>query len=67
MELFRKLDPEGRRAARDAIDRLLATGEATAFAHGKSGGRMAHHVRRRGGEIVAGPSRSRPPRKAATR
>jgi len=52
MELFRKLDPEGRRAARDAIDRLLATGEATAFAHGKSGGRMAHHVRRRGEEIV---------------
>ena len=34
MELFRKLDPDGRRAARGAIDRLLATGEATAFAHG---------------------------------
>ena len=33
MDLFRKLDPEGRRAARGAIDRLLATGEATAFAH----------------------------------
>jgi diguanylate cyclase (GGDEF)-like protein len=47
MDLFRKLDPAGRRAARDAIDRLLATGEATAFAHGESGGgRIAHHLRR---------------------
>jgi diguanylate cyclase (GGDEF)-like protein len=66
MELFRKLDPDGRRAARSAIDRLLATGEATAFAHrGESGdGRIAHHMRLRGeGEIVgrsetiAGPER----------
>src|SRR3954469_20115241 len=46
MDLFRKLDPQGRRAARDAIDRLLATGEATAFAHGEGAGRIAHHVRR---------------------
>jgi diguanylate cyclase (GGDEF)-like protein len=52
MDLFRKLDPQGRRAARDAIDRLLATGESTAFAHGAAGGRIAHHVRRSGGEVV---------------
>jgi diguanylate cyclase (GGDEF)-like protein len=47
MDLFRKLDPEGRKAARGAIDRLLATGEATAFAHSdaESEGRLAHHVR----------------------
>ena len=47
MELFRKLDPDGRRAARSAIDRLLATGESTAFAHGGEGAseRIAHHVR----------------------
>jgi diguanylate cyclase (GGDEF)-like protein len=52
MDLFRKLDPAGRRAARDAIDRLLATGEATAFAHGEGGGRIAHHLRRSDNEIV---------------
>ncbi|MEA3030364.1 MAG: hypothetical protein QOG13_1689 [Sphingomonadales bacterium] len=52
MDLLRKLDPAGRRAARDAIDRLLATGEATAFAHGEAGTRIAHHVRRSAGEIV---------------
>jgi diguanylate cyclase (GGDEF)-like protein len=53
MELLRKLDPEGRRAARDAIDRLLATGEATAFAHGEGGGgRIAHHVRRSDGDVI---------------
>jgi diguanylate cyclase (GGDEF)-like protein len=52
MELLRKLDPEGRRAARDAIDRLLATGEATAFAHGEGGGRIAHHVRRSEGDVI---------------
>ena len=48
MELFRKLDPDGRRAARGAIDRLLATGESTAFAHGDGeggGARLAHHLR----------------------
>jgi diguanylate cyclase (GGDEF)-like protein len=48
IELFRKLDPEGRRAARSAIDRVMATGEATAFAHQDSdsaGTRIAHHVR----------------------
>jgi diguanylate cyclase (GGDEF)-like protein len=52
MDLFRKLDPEGRRAARDAIDRLLATGEATAFAHGEGEARIAHHVRQSEGEVV---------------
>jgi diguanylate cyclase (GGDEF)-like protein len=47
MELFRKLDPDGRRAARNAVDRLLETGQATAFAHrGEAGeGRIAHHMR----------------------
>jgi diguanylate cyclase (GGDEF)-like protein len=47
MELFRKLDADGRRAARGAVDRLVATGEATAFAHKDSEGetRLAHHVR----------------------
>ena len=56
IDLFRKLGPEGRRAARGAIDRLMATGEATAFAHSDSdaaGTRIAHHVRVQGeGEIV---------------
>ena len=56
MELFRKLDPEGRRAARSAISRVVATGEATAFAHAdldSAEGRIAHHVRARpGGDIV---------------
>jgi diguanylate cyclase (GGDEF)-like protein len=52
MDLLRKLDPEGRRAARDAIDRLLTTGEATAFAHGEAGTRIAHHVRRSAGDVV---------------
>jgi diguanylate cyclase (GGDEF)-like protein len=48
MELFRRLDPAGRRAARGAVDRLLATGQSTAFAHADSdteGGRLAHHLR----------------------
>jgi diguanylate cyclase (GGDEF)-like protein len=55
MELFRKLDPDGRRAARGAIDRLLATGQSTAFAHtdGESeGARLAHHVRVEGDGVV---------------
>jgi len=56
MELLRKLDPEGRKAARAAIRRLIETGEATAFAHGdveQLGARIAHHVRiRPEGEIV---------------
>ncbi len=50
MELFRKLDGDGRRAARRAVDRLQESGAATGFAHGlvQGGGagqdRMAHHV-----------------------
>ena len=54
MELLRKLDPEGRRAARAAIDRVLATGEATAFAHADdaAGARIAHHLRVRDGEVI---------------
>jgi diguanylate cyclase (GGDEF)-like protein len=58
MELFRKLDPEGRRAARGAVDRLLATGQSTAFAHADGegeGARLAHHVRVEGaGQTVVG-------------
>ena len=48
IELFRKLDPDGRRAAREAVDRLLDTGRTTAFAHagaGRQGRRVAHHLR----------------------
>jgi diguanylate cyclase (GGDEF)-like protein len=47
IELFRKLDAEGRKAARIAFDRLLATGQPTAFAHRdpESGERLAHHMR----------------------
>jgi diguanylate cyclase (GGDEF)-like protein len=53
MDLLRKLDPAGRRAARDAVDRLLETGEATAFAHGEHGGeRIAHHLRRSEGDVI---------------
>jgi len=46
--LFRSLDSGGRRAARDAVDRLLAGARATAFAHAdRSGqGRTAHHLHR---------------------
>ena len=58
MELFRKLDPDGRRAARGAIDRLLATGQSTAFAHSDgegAGARLAHHMRvEEGGDAVVG-------------
>lgn len=45
MELLRKLDADGRRTARAAVDRLLATGGSTAFAHAAGGARLAHHVR----------------------
>ena len=58
IELFRKLDPDGRRAAREAVDRLLETGETTAFAHagaGRQGRRVAHHLRiEEEGETVVG-------------
>ncbi|HEY5712286.1 MAG TPA: bifunctional diguanylate cyclase/phosphodiesterase [Allosphingosinicella sp.] len=62
MELFRKLDPDGRKAARSAIDRLLATGEATAFAHGgeRGEGRIAHHLSVRGQGEIVGRSESLP-------
>jgi diguanylate cyclase (GGDEF)-like protein len=56
MDLFRKLDPEGRRAARGAIDRLMSTGRSTAFAHeDRQGTRIAHHLRvdEEAGGIVA--------------
>jgi diguanylate cyclase (GGDEF)-like protein len=51
MDLFRKLDPEGRRAAREAVERLMSTGRSTAFAHedGEGGARLAHHMRVSGG------------------
>jgi diguanylate cyclase (GGDEF)-like protein len=61
LDLFRKLDPDGRKAARGAIDRLLATGQSTAFAHKDGdgegdGARLAHHVRvegtKDGGAVV---------------
>ncbi|PSJ40024.1 bifunctional diguanylate cyclase/phosphodiesterase [Sphingomonas deserti] len=48
LDLFRKLDADGRKAARGAVDRLLATGESTGFAHADvSGGgvRLAHRLR----------------------
>jgi len=47
MELLRKLDSEGRKAARIAVDRLLETGQSTAFAHQdvEGGARLAHHLR----------------------
>jgi diguanylate cyclase (GGDEF)-like protein len=46
LELFRKLDAEGRRAARGAIDRVMSTGQPTAFAHCDAEGvRLAHHLR----------------------
>ncbi|MDT9597604.1 putative bifunctional diguanylate cyclase/phosphodiesterase [Sphingosinicella rhizophila] len=48
MDLFRRLDADGRKAARVAVARLLATGQSTAFAHTDSeidGLRFAHHVR----------------------
>jgi diguanylate cyclase (GGDEF)-like protein len=58
MELFRKLDSDGRKAARGAVDRLLATGQSTAFAHADAeteGARLAHHLRVEGeGEAVVG-------------
>lgn len=57
MDLFRKLDADGRRAARNAVDRLQNDGHATAFAHGgaEKGERHAHHVGvERGGSAIVG-------------
>ncbi|MDB5690421.1 MAG: bifunctional diguanylate cyclase/phosphodiesterase [Sphingomonas bacterium] len=44
--LFRDLDRAGRRAAHDAVTRLLDGGQATAFAHTQPSGRgrIAHHL-----------------------
>lgn len=44
--LFRLMDRESRRLAREAIDRLLSTGRSTAFAHRNrpQGDRLAHHL-----------------------
>jgi diguanylate cyclase (GGDEF)-like protein len=44
--LFRLMDRESRRLAREAIDRLLSTGRSTAFAHRSRalGERLAHHI-----------------------
>ncbi len=57
LELFRKLDAEGRQAARGAVERAIATGSATAFAHRDAdadGTTLAHHVRisADGGDVV---------------
>lgn len=56
LELFRRLDADGRRAARGAVDRLLTTGESTVFAHHDSegGARLAHHLRvsEQGREVI---------------
>src|SRR3546814_8794518 len=55
LALFRKLDPEGRSAARRAVARLMETGESTAFAHEDSeGAGIAHHLRagNEGREII---------------
>lgn len=57
MELFRRMDRDGRRAARGAVGRLMAGSGTTAFAHsdaGRRGGRIAHHMRTigEGGEVV---------------
>ncbi|MES2496066.1 MAG: bifunctional diguanylate cyclase/phosphodiesterase [Pseudomonadota bacterium] len=44
--LFRLMDRDSRRLAREAIDRLLSTGRSTAFAHSSRGlgDRLAHHI-----------------------
>jgi len=57
MELFRRMDADGRKAARGAVDRLLATGQSTAFAHADGegeGARLAHHLRVEDGQAVVG-------------
>lgn len=67
MELFRKLGPEGRRAARGAIDRVIATGRSTAFAHQDGeGARIAHHLRIDGaGGGIVGQTETLAPASAA--
>ncbi len=55
--LFRLMDHSSRRLAREAIDRLLASGRPTAFAHRSvlHGDRLAHHISfdERRGAVVA--------------
>jgi diguanylate cyclase (GGDEF)-like protein len=55
MELFRKLDPAGRRAARQAVERAMTSGEGTSFAHEDADGeaRLAHHLRASDTEVWA--------------
>src|SRR3546814_20801227 len=57
LELFRKLDPAGRRAARSAVARLMETGESTAFAHEvSSGARLPpHSLPGNAGRAITGP------------
>lgn len=66
MDLFRKLDPDGRRAARAAVQRAVATGASTAFAHDDLDGRMAHHLRVEGGGAVVGRAEMLPEQGVAT-
>ena len=61
MDLFRRMDSDGRKAARGAVDRLLATGQSTAFAHADletEGARLAHHLRVDEGQQVVGRTES---------
>jgi diguanylate cyclase (GGDEF)-like protein len=72
LDLFRKLDADGRRAARGAVDRLLATGQSTAFAHAdveSEGARLAHHVQveAEGAAIVGRTEAIAPPAAAHSR
>jgi diguanylate cyclase (GGDEF)-like protein len=67
MELFRKLDADGRRAALAAIGRVMETGEATAFAHADAeadGTRIAHHVRAQAEGAIVGRAETIPPAEA---
>ena len=68
MELFRRMDADGRKAARGAVDRLLATGQSTAFAHADAaseGARLAHHLRVEDGQAVVGRTEAIVPPSAA--
>lgn len=68
MEAFRKLGPDGRRAARDAFERVIETGKATAFAHPHSdeeGARIAHHVRQQDDGIIVGRAETIVPRRTS--
>ncbi|MET0375451.1 MAG: EAL domain-containing protein [Rhizorhabdus sp.] len=64
MRLVRLMDKPSRRLAREAIDRLLATGRGTAFAHRSMlhGDKLAHHISfdEERGAIVAWIEATRP-------